>query len=139
MIGAALLMGFAQAADSKELREFFLRGKRITHKHAELFNGLLTSEDLAAPTSLGSYVTNSTTAPFSDKLMLHHAALLVQAGVSYYGTALAFIARTDLTGTYTRLMTELIQYLEDAYVLLIRHKWMEQPPLAEDRRALVLR
>lgn len=139
MIGEASLMGFAQVAQSKELREFFLRGKRIAHKHAELLNGLLTSEDMPAPTSLGSYVTNSIEAPFSDKLMLQYTALVMQAGVSYYGTALAFTARTDLTGTYTRLMTELMQYLEDALILQIRNRWMEQPPLAVDRRALVLR
>lgn len=139
LIGTALLMGFAQVAESKELREFFLRGKQITHKHAEIFNDLLTTNDMPAPMSLGSYVTNSTIAPFSDKLMLYHITLINKAGLTYYGTALGFTARTDLSGNYVRLMAELSQYLEDTVMLLIKHKWMEQPPLAEDRRALVMR
>lgn len=89
--------------------------------------------------SLDSYVTNSTVAPFSDKLMLQHTMIVNQAGLVYYGTALASSVRTDIIGNYVRLMTEVSQYLEDAGQLMIRHKWMEQPPLAEDRRALVMR
>lgn len=139
LLTTALLMGFAQAAEAKELREFFQRGKQIAHKHAGIFTALLSKDGMPTPASFGSYVTNSTIAPFSDKLMLQNAILLTQVEIGNYGTALAFIARTDLSGSYARLMTEMVQYLEDAEILLIRHKWMEQPPMAEDRRALVRR
>ncbi|HWR55858.1 MAG TPA: DUF3231 family protein [Negativicutes bacterium] len=136
---SAFLMGFAQTAGSKELREFFLRCKQITQKQAAVLSDMLTSNDLPAPMSFGSEVTASTVAPFSDKLMLQHTTLILQAGLSYYGMALGLMARVDLTASYVRLMTEMIQVLEDAQMLMIRHKWLEQPPLAEDRRALVLR
>jgi hypothetical protein len=139
MMSTALLMGFAQTAESQKLREFFLRGKQISLKQAEILNDLLSNNDMPAPLSLGSYVTNSTVAPFSDKLMLQHTTLISKAALTYYGTGLGFIARTDISGTYARLMAEMVQYLEDAGMLMIKHKWMEQPPLAEDRRALVLR
>lgn len=139
MLSSALFMSFAQTAESKEVREFFLRGKQIMHKQGEVLNAALDNNDMPGPVNLGSEVTNSTVAPFSDKLMLQHASLMAKAGLIYYGTALGFTARTDLTASYVRLMTEIVQYMEDAIVLLIRHKWMEQPPLAEDRRALVMR
>lgn len=138
IMGKPLLMGFAQTAESKELRAFFLRGKEIGHKHIEVLSALLTNNDLPAPMSLDSYVTNSTVAPFSDKLMLQHTMLMLQAGLIYYGTAMAGTARMDITGNYARMMTEASQYLEDAAQLMIRHKWLEQPPMAVDRRALVM-
>ncbi|BBB91482.1 MAG TPA: DUF3231 family protein [Methylomusa anaerophila] len=135
----ALLMGFAQVAAAKELREFFLRGKQIAHKHADILGDLLTRNDMPAPASPDSYVTNSIVAPFSDRLMLQYTILSTQASFAYYGTALALVTRSDIFGSYVRLMTEGSQYLEDANMLMIRHKWLEQPPLAEDRRALVRR
>lgn len=136
---SALLMGFAQTAGSKELREFFLRCKQITHKQAMVLSDMLASNDMSVPMTFGSEVTASTVAPFSDKLMLQHTTLLLQAGLGYYGMALGLMARVDLAASYGRLMTELAQILEDTQMLMIRHKWLEQPPLAEDRRALVLR
>ncbi|MBP2645643.1 MAG: hypothetical protein H6Q75_1083 [Firmicutes bacterium] len=138
IMGKPLLMGFAQTAESKELREFFLRGKQIAHKHIEVLSALLINNDLPAPMALDSYVTNSTVAPYSDKLMLQHTALIIQSGIMYYGMALASTARMDISGNYLRLMTEASAYLEDAAQLMIRHKWMEQPPLAVDRHALVM-
>jgi hypothetical protein len=42
------------------------------------------------------------------------------------------------TGNYMRLMAEVSGFMEDASQLMIRHKWMEQPPLAVDRRELVM-
>jgi len=137
IMGKPLLMGFAQTAQSKELREFFQRGKQIAHKHIEVLSALLINNDLPAPMSLDSYVTNSTVAPFSDKLMLQHTMLINQAGVMYYGMALSSTARLDITGNYVRMIAEASEYVEDAAQLMIRHKWMEQPPLAVDRQALV--
>lgn len=138
LLGKALLMGFAQTAEARELREFFLRGKQIAHKHIEVLSALLINNDLPAPMSLDSYVTNSTVAPFSDKLMLQHTLAILQAGVMYYGVGLANIARMDVTGNYVRLMTEASNYLEDTAQLMIKYKWLEQPPLATDRHELVL-
>ena len=137
IMGKPLLMGFAQTAESKELREFFQRGKQIAHKHIEVLSALLINNDLPAPMGLDSYVTNSTVAPFSDKLMLQHTMLINQAGVMYYGMALSSTARLDITGNYVRLIAEASEYVEDAAQLMIRHKWMEQPPLAVDRQALL--
>jgi hypothetical protein len=138
IMGKPLLMGFAQTAEAKELREYFLRGKEIAHKHVELLSALLINNDLPAPMSLDSYVTDSTVAPFSDKLMLEHTLLVTKAGLIYYGLALAGTARLDIIGSYARLVAEVLQYAEDGAQLAIRHKWLEQPPLAADRRELVL-
>jgi hypothetical protein len=33
-------------------------------------------------------------------------------------------------------MQEIVRYMEDAADLMIKHKWLEQPPMAEDREAL---
>jgi hypothetical protein len=88
--------------------------------------------------SLDSYVTDATVAPFSDKLMLAHTMLLLRAGLMYYGAASANTARMDITVNYMRMMTEASQYLEDAAQIMIRNKWLEQPPMAVDRRELVM-
>ena len=44
--------------------------------------------------------------------------------------------RRDLALKYTILMADIGRYAEDGAQLLIKHGWLEQPPLASDRNEL---
>jgi hypothetical protein len=68
----ALIIGFSQTAKLKQVREFFVRGKEISNKHIETLSQLLHKDDLPSLPLLDHLVTNSTFAPFSDKLMIAH-------------------------------------------------------------------
>ncbi|WP_164984884.1 DUF3231 family protein [Ammoniphilus sp. CFH 90114] len=135
-LGKALLMGFSQSAQSKEVKEFFLRGKDMASKHIEIFSSLLREEDISAPSQFDSHVMTSTSPPFSDKLMLYHAVTLISTGIGNYGTSLSMSPRRDLTVHYNRLMAEVQLYAGDGMRLFIEEGWMEEPPQAVDREAL---
>ncbi|MCP6428994.1 DUF3231 family protein, partial [Klebsiella pneumoniae] len=49
MMSKTLLMGFAQVAESRELRKFFLRGKEIVDKHIKIHASLLSNSDVPTP------------------------------------------------------------------------------------------
>jgi len=134
--GKALLMGFGQVATSQPVREYMAKGKDIASKHFEIFSSLLHEDDLPSPMTWDSEVTNSTIAPFSDKLMMFHTTTLIASSLQYYGAGLSTSSRRDLSAHYTRLMAEIAQYAEDGANMMIDHGWMEQPPTAEDRKAL---
>lgn len=137
-MGRVVLLGFAQVAKSQAVREFFLRGQDIAQKHIEVFSSLFRQDDLSAPATWDSEVTDSTIAPFSDKLMMQQATLLIAMSMANYGAALGASTRVDVAAEYGRLMAEIAQFGEDGAQIMIKHGWLEQPPQAADRKELAL-
>ncbi|MFP7297070.1 DUF3231 family protein [Neobacillus niacini] len=133
---AVLEIAFGQVCQSEKLRKYFQRGKEICKKQFDIMSKILSEEDLTSPQSWVSEITDSTVPPYSDKLMLFHIVVLVSAGVGYLGAALSVSQRRDLALKYTYLMADIGRYAEDGAELLIENGWLEQPPLAEDRRKL---
>jgi hypothetical protein len=136
-IGVALLTGLSQVAKSKAVQDFVIRGKKMASKHVEIFSSILVEEDIPAPATWDLMPTQSTLSPFSDKLIMFHMAALNSAGVGYYGASLGTSQRRDLGSHYSRLSMEVLQYAEDGANIMIDNAWMEQPPTAPDREALV--
>jgi len=131
-----LEIAFGQVCQSKKLKKYFQRGKEICKKQFDALSALLSQEDLTSPQSWVSEITDSTIPPYSDKLMLSHIVILISAGVGYLGAALSVSQRRDLALKYALLMADIGRYAEDGAELLIENGWLEQPPLAEDRRKL---
>ncbi|WP_342453864.1 DUF3231 family protein [Ammoniphilus resinae] len=136
-LGKALIMGFSQVVQSKDIRKYLIRGKQISTKQLSVFGSILKDEDVDTPRSWESHVTDSTIPPFSDKLMLFHVVSLIASGIGNYGVALSTSPRKDIAAHYARLLSEIALYAEDGANLMIKHGWMEEPPRAADRKALV--
>jgi hypothetical protein len=135
-IGKSLVMGFSQVAKTKEVINYFLRGKQIATKHTEVFGSLLSESDLPAPMTWDTMPTNSTTETFSEKLMMYHIAALTAASLSHYGTSLGTSPRRDIGTHYNRLMGEISLFAEDGANIMIKNEWMEEPPTSVNRLAL---
>jgi hypothetical protein len=136
-LGKALVMGFAQVAQSPKVRQFMERGKDISHKHVKLFSEYLLQADLPVLMSHDDHVMNSTEQTFSDKLMMFHVTALITAGVGNYGIAMGSCPRRDLGVTFTRLQAEVAFYGEDGAEIMIDNGWLEEPPQADDRKELI--
>lgn len=134
--GKAFMMGFSQVARSKEIREFFIRGKDIANKHCKIFSAILMEEDLSIPIHFEGEVSVSTKPPFSDRYMMLHTIFMNQGGLGNYGMAISSSHRRDLAVIYGRLLAEVGHYAEDGTNILIKNSWMEQPPLAPNREEL---
>lgn len=136
-IGKALITGFAQTAESKEIKDFFKRGKEIAQKHIDIFGTFLHDEDLPVPMSWDATISDSTEKIFSDKLLMFHIMAMIASGVGFYGAAMAASPRRDLGLKYATLIPEISLYLEEGASLMIQHGWMEEPPQANDRDQLI--
>jgi hypothetical protein len=135
-MGKTIMMAFAQVCKNEDVKQFFLRGKEIAKKHMEKLSLTLIEEDIPAPMSWDTHVTDSTVAPFSDKLMAFQTIYMNAIGIGNYGVAAGTCQRVDLSGTFTRLAAEIALFLEDGTNILIKHGWFEEPPKSVDRQAL---
>lgn len=133
LLGTALIQGFAQVAGSQDVRDWFLRGRDIASKHVEVFSSLLRDDHLPAPNIWDDAVTTSTTAPFSEKLMMTHIGGLIATGAVNYGVAAPNSPRRDIMAVYGRLLAEIGKYGEDGVEIMLKHHWMEKVPGAVDR------
>ncbi|OLS41116.1 DUF3231 family protein [Bacillus sp. MRMR6] len=136
-LGVAALTGFSQVVTDKDVKQFFLKGLEIGNKHIRLFRGKLEESKLPAPMGWDSEITNSISHTFSDKLMMFFTSGLIALSVGYYGTAVSQSPRGDLAAMYNRLSMEVQMYSEDGANIMIKHRWLEQPPIASDRDELI--
>jgi hypothetical protein len=135
-LGSALLTGFSQVAQSNEVRHYMERGAEISSHHSAVFSKFLTDDNLLSPMTWDIIPTVTTDSPFSDKLMMFHAAALNNAGMAYYGTSLGGSARKDLASAYGRLVLEVGEFAIDGAKIMIDNGWLEKPFSAPDRKNL---
>ncbi|MBM7660084.1 hypothetical protein JOC85_000851 [Bacillus mesophilus] len=135
-LGKALVLGFAQVAQSEELREFFVRGVELSKKIFEDLRTILEESTLPAPMTWDTEVKESTIAPISDKLMLFLINALTAISIGNMGGSLALCLRRDLTAKYANLIKDVGLYAEDGANIMIKNGWFERPPQAMDREFL---
>ncbi|MCM3571417.1 DUF3231 family protein [Neobacillus mesonae] len=132
----ALLVGFSQVVKNKKIQEFFSRGKELTNKHIELCSQQLQKENLPASPLLDHLVSESTIAPFSDKLMLAHKIEMFSMKIRAAGNAISLNGRRDIGTMYSKFLVDIQLFVEDGANIMIDQNWMEQPPEAVDRDKL---
>lgn len=125
-----LLRSFAQTTKTKELKEHFQRGVDIINKQQDILQGILSENGLPKLPTWESEVTDSTEAPFSDRLMLFKMSALTSTNAARYGTSLSTAMRRDLAAHYTGMMTGHLKYGEDTANLMIKYGFLDQMPMA---------
>jgi hypothetical protein len=136
LIGAKLSLAFAQTSPRKDVQDWMIRGSKIAEKHIQIFTKALLNNDIQSPISSDIAISDSTIPAFSDKLAMFHMSILTAAGSGNYATAAAASQRSDLFLNYERLSFEIAQYAKDGVDIMIRHKWLEQPPGTKDKEQL---
>lgn len=136
-VGKALITGFAQIAQNDDVKEYLLRGKKLSHKFIEAFGEFLYEEDLPVSADWDSEVLNTKARVFSDKLIMFNVTGMIAAGIGNFGLAMGGSQRKDVGLKYASLMPEMLLYAGDGAEIMIKHGWLEEPPLAVDRNGLI--
>jgi len=135
----ALIMGFVQGATNEKVKAYLERGKNLNQKHIDKMSEKLTEIDLPSPSLLDHLVTDSTTAPFSDKLMVQHKIDMFSMKIREYANGASVDGRKDVGALFVKMQLDVSLYVEDGANIMIDQGWMEQPPEALDRDELVQR
>lgn len=128
-----LTLGFSKVCKSKEIQKFMENGLKVITKHLGLFSSILTENNLHVPKSLDLEITDSSIAPFSDKLMLFHVGTLFNMAITYYTYAAISSLRADLIVHCETAISRDFKMLAQFTNLMIKNQWLEEPPIADDR------
>lgn len=136
IMAKTLAIAFSQVTQSKEVREFLMDSEKTADDQIKSFSKIMQSDNLPVPKSWETEVTTSTDTPFSDKLMLYHIGFLFQAAQNYHGAGMASSMRTDLVTEYEATILKNLIVTKKWFNLMVKNKWLEQPPLAPNREEL---
>jgi hypothetical protein len=137
-LGNALLTGFSQVANSKQVRHYLYRGAEIAKHHSLVFSKFLSDSNLETPMSWDIMPFDLREPPFSDYLMMYHTTALNNSGIGFYGASIGGSFRKDLSAAYGRLITEVGEFSLVGAKIMIENDWLEKPPTAVDRKGLAL-
>jgi hypothetical protein len=136
IMAKTLSIAFSQVAQTKEVRKFLTDSEKTADGQIKSFSKIMQTDNLPVPKSWETEVTTSTDSPFSDKLMLYHIGFLFQAAQNYHGAGLASAMRTDLVAAYEGTILKNLVVTKKWYNLMVQNKWLEQPPLAPNRKEI---
>jgi hypothetical protein len=136
IMAKTLSIAFSQVAQSKEVRKFLSDSEKTADQQIQTFSKIMHEDNLPTPRSWETEVTTSTESPFSDKLMMYHTGFLFQAAQVYHGTGLASAMRTDLITTFESIILKNLMVTKKWFNIMEKKKWLEQPPLAPNRKEL---
>jgi hypothetical protein len=138
-LAKAVTIAFSQVAQSKDVRDFLLNSVEAKNSHIQMFQDLLNAENLPTSPALDAEVTDSNNSPFSDKLMMFQVGFLFSIAMLHYGTVRASSPIRDLTPKYMMAFSRDLKIGNDWIDMMIKKGWLEQPPLAEDRKKLAMK
>ena len=131
-----ICLGFSQVTKNKDVRKFLEKVLNTVNKNFGIFSSLLREENLRVPKLLDTHVTNSTVAPFSDKLIMHKVGFLLGTSLSYYGTAMVASLRADLVAHCEAAILRGLKLVPVWGIIIINNSWLEKLPEANDRKEL---
>ena len=137
IVGTAITTAFGQVSKEKTYSKYFFEGQNVSTKQLDELTSILTKENIPIPSSSDSYITDSTVAPFSEKLMLNHTIVLASSGISRLGSAIANTMRSDISLKYIKFTAEDMKYSKEGSDILIDNGWFEQPPQVTRHENLV--
>ncbi|AZB41799.1 DUF3231 family protein [Bacillus sp. FJAT-42376] len=128
IFGMELMKAFAQCSKDEEVKKYFIKGHELAKEILQETNKVLLKNDIQPPASSGGTLTSSTTAPFSEYLMLYCTYLLGGFGLGSQGFTSAFALRSDLSAKSAVFAKDTFEYTTEGAKLMMEKGWLEEPP-----------
>ncbi|WP_367576342.1 DUF3231 family protein [Shouchella shacheensis] len=126
--GMQLMASFAQCARDKEVKNYFIKGKELSKEVIKETADTLLQNDIQPPATPGGTITNSTEAPFSEKLMMFCTYLLSSFGLGGQSFSTAFSLRNDLNVSNAIHAKDIYEFGREGAMIMISNGWLEEPP-----------
>jgi hypothetical protein len=136
VFGMQLMTGFAQVAKENEVKKYFIQGKELSKKIVTELSNIMMKSDIQPPSTWAGKATDSTNPPFTDKLMMYITSLISSSAMAFNVLGTTYSMRSDLQLKLGLISKDVFQFSKKGAEIMIKHKWMEEPPQMEDRNQL---
>jgi len=136
VFGMQLMTGFAQVAKENEVKKYFIQGKELSKKIVTELSNIMMQSDIQPPSTWAGKATDSTNPPFTDKLMMYITSLISSSAISFNIIGTTYSMRSDLQLKLGLISKDIFQFSKEGAEIMIKHRWMEEPPQMEDRNQL---
>jgi hypothetical protein len=136
VFGMQLMTGFAQVAKENEVKKYFIQGKELSKKIVTELSDVMMQSDIQPPSTWAGKATDSTDPPFTDKLMMYITSLISSSSMAFNVLGTSYSMRSDLQLKLGLISKDVFQFAKEGAKIMIKHKWMEEPPQMEDRNQL---
>lgn len=126
--GMQLLNGFIQTSIDEDVKKYFMQGMELSKEIIRESSNILLEDSIQPPATPGGNVTNSTIAPFSEKLMMFCNYLLSAFSLGGGGFSAGFSLRKDLQTKNAIFGKDIYQYQLNGVKLMMSKGWFEEPP-----------
>ena len=126
--GMQLLKGFAQCTEDKESHKYFTKGMELSKELVKECGEIFLENNIQPPATPGGTVTNSTMAPFSERLMMFCNYLLGGMGLGGQGFSGILLWRNDLITKTGIQAKDVFEYIREGVILMMSKGWLEEPP-----------
>ena len=126
--GMQLLQGFIQTTKDEDMKKYFTKGKELSKEIISETSKILLENNIQPPATPGGTVTNSTVAPFSEKLMMFCNYLMNGLALGAGGFSAGFSFRNDLQTKNAIFAKDIFQYQRNGMMLMMSKGWLEEPP-----------
>jgi hypothetical protein len=136
IFGMQLMTGFAQVAKESDVKKYFIEGKELAKKNISKLSDILLQSDIQPPSTWAGKATDSTNPVFSDKLMMYITSLISSSAIAFNILGTSYSMRSDLQIKLGLGSKDAFEYAKKGAKIMIKHKWMEEPPQMDDRNQL---
>ncbi|TLS35397.1 DUF3231 family protein [Pseudalkalibacillus caeni] len=130
-----IFVGFSQLATEKEVKKYFRKGRDELEKVSDALREILDDENIPVSSSSDYKLYDVKMSPFSDKLMMFYVnTCLGMFCFIMISQAMTSCLRTDIIFELNKISKDMQKYYSQGLLLLIKEKWIEQPPQPVNRK-----
>ncbi|MBU3183085.1 DUF3231 family protein [Clostridium psychrophilum] len=137
VVGRALATGFGQVSKNEKISDYYFEAMNMSSNIISELTEKFSTDDIPVPSASDSFVTDSTTSPFSEKLMLTHMLVLSASATGSLGMAMSESLRADLYTLYFKYTAQILKFSQKGAKIMIDNTWLEQPPAVLRHKDLV--
>lgn len=126
--GMQLMRGFAQCAKDNDVKDYFKKGMELSKEIIKENERILIQDNIQPPSTPGGTVRDSTTPPFSDRLMMFCNYLLGSFSLGGQGFSATFLWRNDIISKIGVQAKDIFEYTREGAMLMMSKGWIEEPP-----------
>ncbi|MGD7009647.1 DUF3231 family protein [Metabacillus sp. 84] len=132
--GTQMMKGFAKVVTHSEVRNYLKKGEKLAFDLYVSFGKLMEHSGIPVSALPGAVITETKTAPFSDKLIMYLVNLFSSLGLTSNALGTTYSLRPDLPLKMALAARDIYSFAKQGGRMMIEHQWMEEIPEAVTKR-----